>query len=165
MTQPSVIISLMTKAVVAQTSKKGLKITQYISGILGVNNASLYAISNPPIWATRSPKGFGIHPPTAQKRRTFVMRGTLGHTVLLTRMILNWHSKNVFIFVNSTTLQGKSSIIRTQSGEGKAPSHILYMPRLIRKRMHIRFNSEDDSPRLSLFCPVGQVIQCGLKVG
>ena len=73
----------MTKAVVAQTSKKGLKITQYISGILGVNNASLYAISNPPIWATRSPKGFGIHPPTAdEKRGTYVLRGTLGHTVV-----------------------------------------------------------------------------------
>ena len=72
----------MTKAVVAQTSKKGLKITQYISGILGVNNASLYAISNPPIWATRSPKGFGIHPCRVQKRGTFVLRATLGHTVL-----------------------------------------------------------------------------------
>ena len=62
-------------------SKYGLKITQYITGLLGVNHATSYAISNPPVWATRSPKGFGIHPCRVKKRGTFVLRATLGHTV------------------------------------------------------------------------------------
>ena len=51
-------------------SKSSLKVIPYNQGRFMSNHATSYTKSNPHIWTTWRSKGFGIHPPIAEKRGT-----------------------------------------------------------------------------------------------